>query len=156
VWISYADTGYGGATLAPFAQNNTLPVMTVTESFWAGTGSQLTVKAWADDTAIVSLWRGSWSTVLIGHGSWSNNVCEDVLISCTPTGAGTVDYTFLADGDYELRFDTYQIGTALDTYSNPFGLLYEGELTVVPEPGSLSLLGLGLASMARAVRRRRK
>ena len=39
VWASYNDTGYGGTTLAPWDFTN--PLMTITETFLAGTGSTL-------------------------------------------------------------------------------------------------------------------
>src|SRR5262245_51030653 len=53
VWIAYHDTGYGGTTLAPWDFTN--PLMTITETFVAGTGATLHLDVWADDTARIRI-----------------------------------------------------------------------------------------------------
>lgn len=159
-WISYADTGYDGLTLAPFAQGNTVPVMSVREEFTAMAGSFLTLTVWADDTSIVRLVNLSnpSSSVIIPHATWANSVCETYPVSCAPGNSGSYSHTFDANdaGNYELWFDTYQVGTGGNTHINPFGLMYEGNISSVPEPSSMMLFGTGLLGLAGILRRRNK
>ena len=52
VWISFADTGYGGSVLQPY--HGTTPVVSVFDTFLSDSGT-LKLDVWADDTADVLL-----------------------------------------------------------------------------------------------------
>jgi hypothetical protein len=152
VWISYADTGYGGSVLAPpngSATNldGTQVIMTVMKSFFAGTGDSLHLTVWADDTARVLI-----DGVQVFGANFTQNICADGRIGCTPNNGGVIDYVFQAGGQHTLAFDTFQVGSGTSTWNNPFGLLFAGELTdppgdPVPEPSTWLLLASGVAGM---------
>jgi hypothetical protein len=149
-WISYAQTGFGGADVSP--ANTTLdgpPTVIFTETFSLGASSVAgsLVSFWADDTAAVfidanpvPIFRLPPSVVV---GTW----CLDNAISCQPSKGGTVDLAGLSAGTHTLTIKAYQIG------GGTFGLLYEGEvITAVPEPASFVLFSFGMAVLL--VRRR--
>jgi hypothetical protein len=141
VWISYAQTGYQGNTLAP--PSGTTVVMTVVESFYANAGSVLSLKVWTDDTSEVFI-----NGVSVFPPNFTQNICANGPIGCQPQEPGIINYVFQTSGWQTITFNSYQVGTGTDTTSNPFGLLYDGTVTLVPEPGSLLLLGLGLMGVA--------
>jgi hypothetical protein len=155
VWISYADTGYGGGVLAPrngSATNldGTHVIMTVTDSFAAGIGDSLHLTVWADDTARVFI-----DGAQVFAPNFTQNICANGQIGCTPANGGVINYVFQTGGQHTLAFDVFQVGSGLNTTNNPFGLLFAGELTdppvgpaaVVPEPSSWLLLLSGAAGM---------
>jgi hypothetical protein len=137
VWVSYADTGYGGTTFQPY--KGTTPVVTVYDTFQSGVGF-LNLSVWADDTADVLL-----DGVFLYHAVFTQSICSGQPIGCLPGDAGVID-TPLSAGSHTLSFVLYQVGNGTDTFSNPFGLLFSGTAPADPpitnpEPASILLLG---------------
>lgn len=149
LWISYANTGIGGDTLAP--PSGTDVVFSVLESFYVSAGSKLSLDVWADDTAEVFIGGTS-----VYSPNFTQSTCANGPIGCQPNENGHIDYTFSSAGLFDLKFDVYQVGTGTTVDSNPFGLLYSGTLTSVPEPSIIALFGLGLAGLGFAACRRRQ
>jgi hypothetical protein len=166
-WISYANTGFGGTQLAPRLGSPTNPdgtavIMTVYERFFAAAGDVLDMKVWADDTARVRV-----DDLVLAEPNFSQNICANGVIGCEPGEAGVFSHVFTTTGIHTLSFDVFQVGSGGDPSSNPFGVLYVGELTQTPqrqpqrtpEPASLMLLGVGLivaGAVARVGHRRRR
>ena len=158
-WISYALTGISpDNVVAPFKAGCTVgtgvgcsPLMIVEETidFGSLTGS-INLKAWADDTIDVYLDGNK-----VVFANFTQNVCADGAPGCEPNEFATI-VDNLGPGQHTLRFEVYQIGTGTTNDSNPFGLLYSGTATTVPEPVTLSLLGAGLLGLGFAARRRRR
>jgi hypothetical protein len=143
VWISYADTGYGGTQFQPPGAAS--PVATIFDSFRSGPG-MLTLHVWADDTAGVLL-DGN----LLMPPVFTQSVCSGQAIGCRPQDAGQISAALL-EGPHTLAFTLYQVGTGSDTYSNPFGLLFTGTAPApaddVPEPSGCALLAGGFLLLA--------
>jgi PEP-CTERM motif len=142
VWVSYNETGYGGTTLAPWDFTN--PIMTITETFLAGTGSTLHLDVWADDTARIRI-----DGTEVFAPNFSQNICADGAIGCEPGELGTIAYTFTSLGVHTVALDVYQIGTGTTPSANPFGFLYTGEVNTspVPEPATYLLFATGLLGL---------
>ncbi len=145
VWISYADTGFGGAQFQ--LPGGTAPVATVFYGFQAGAG-MLTLSVWADDTAGVLL-DGN----LLVPAVFTQNICSGQAIGCRPEDGGRVS-AVLSAGQHTLSFELYQVGTAMDTTSNPFGLLFTGTAPApdpsdsgAAEPATWAMLAGGLAGV---------
>lgn len=149
-WISYADTGFGGGHLAPQKGSATNPLGTTimfSVALTLGDGA-LNMLIWADDTADVYV-----NNVLVKAANFTDDVCADGSIGCEPGEAFNL-VTALAAGVNTVRMDFFQFGSVANTTDNPFGALFSGTLTPVPEPASMLLLGTGLLGLA--ARRRAK
>ena len=150
VWISYAQTGVGGGTLAPYA--GTAVVMTVVETFNAAAGSTLNLAVWTDDTSRVLI-----DGVEVYAPNFTQSTCANGPVGCEPDEFGLINFTFVTDGLHTITFEAFQVGTGTTTDSNPFGLLYEGTVTSVPEPSGLVLLGIGMVGLVSShIKRRRQ
>jgi hypothetical protein len=158
IWISYADTGYGGTYFQPPADHS--PVATIFDTFRSGAG-MLTLYVWADDTAGVLL-DGN----LLMPPVFTQNTCSGQAIGCRPQDNGAIAAA-LSEGQHTLSFVLYQVGTGLDSYSNPLGLLFTGTAPAptlngtfpgdsdAPEPAAWGLIGGGLALLAASRYRQR-
>jgi hypothetical protein len=147
VWISYTDSGFGGSVV-PNSPAPPFTSATATETFQmlipAGFSS-LSLLIWADDTAGVRLDNGA--AYLLAPNPSQGSVCADGGVTCTGAGSALVialDHTVA----HTVEFDTFQ--RELDT----FGLMVQGELTPVPEPATLLLVGSTLAAVGVISRRR--
>jgi len=160
VWISYADTGFGGTQFQP--PDGESPVVTIYDTFLSGAG-MLTLNVWADDTASVLL-DGN----LLMPAVFTQGVCSGQAIGCRPQDGGSISAA-LSAGQHTLSFVLYQVGTGTDTINNPFGLLFTGTAPIrtlstdsfpesevwdsgapdsgVPEPATWGLLAGGLAGL---------
>jgi len=150
-WISYADTGHTGATLAP--PSGTTPVFSVFEAFSVSGPSTLSLSVWADDTAGVLL-NGNLLRPLSGSApNFTQSTCARGALGCEPREAGIFNAA-LSAGSHTLEFQVYQVGTGQTPRSNPFGLLYEGSVDLdgpgpaaVPVPMAGALAATGIAGL---------
>lgn len=152
-WVSYADTGIDGQTVAP--RDLESPVFTIVESFVVDTAASLDFWIWADDTA--SLYfnlSGAPFLELVTSANLSQDTCADGSIGCETPEYYNLTRN-LAPGAYDITMGVYQTGTGTTNASNPFGVLYSGRVTTttVPAPGTLALFGLGLLAIATTRRR---
>ncbi len=147
VWISHKDSGYMGSEYV-----STGTVVEFYHNFSVGGAGWLDLKVWADDTAGVYLSNdgGATYTELFAPNPNPNVTCSTNAIGCLPDKFGAINHALTA-GDYTLKFVVSQVGTGLDTASNPFGLLYTGSATFeasdVPEPAAFLLTGIGLVGV---------
>jgi hypothetical protein len=154
-WVSYADTGYNGAVLAPRAGSaanpiGQTPIFEITESFTGAAGAPLSLRFWADDTLAI-FFNGS----LVKAPVFDQDTCASAPIGCEPDEFWDLFGTTTGALD-TVRIVAYQVGTGTDTTTNPFGVLYSGTYTpAVPEPAVLALFGIGAAVAVRRARRRR-
>lgn len=142
-WISYADTGIGGAILG---NSNSEARMSVIETIAVGANNVfLSFTVWADDTA--SVWIDGLEVYAANIGQ--DGACAGPQpIGCESDEGQLIEHMFTSGGDHEVKIDAYQLGGSV------FGVLYSGTLTTVPEPGLLGFLGFGLLGLGLARRRR--
>lgn len=151
VWVSHDATGFGDAVFQPFGGMS--PIFSLSHVIDAGVKTaKLAVTVWADDTAEVLL-----NGVSLFAPNFTQGTCAQGPIGCQP-GEGKLFEVLLQPGLNTLTFVTFQTGTGLNTNANPFGLLYSGTTTEVPEPAAVLLVGLSLAGIgaAGALRRMRR
>lgn len=170
-WVSYADTGIDGMTLAPGALSAENPfgmsiIMTVEETFEIGElGGYLDMMIWADDTARVFVDDFEWISPM-----WAQGTCAARAIGCQPDEYGEL-LLDVAAGLHTLRIEAFQVGSGITPSSNPFGVLYSGEAVSyvrgagsagdvptdpsnpMPEPSAALVFGAGLVVVGLAGRR---
>ena len=129
IWISYADTGRPGTVAAAPGY-----VATFSEEFLASEGSALSLQVWADN--------------------WVEIFVDDALVFTTdnramflPGNQAILNYVLPTGGAHTLSILGYQAGEFEYPPGNPFGIFYSGTVSEVPTPGSLGLLGLGIAAL---------
>ncbi len=158
VWVSYADTGVDGSTLALLPRNSdqieTTPwLLKVTETFTLDNGGgNILMQIWADDTADVFL-----DGVKLNAANFSQDVCADGGLGCEP-GEYFLLNQGLTAGLHELEIFIYQLGIGNTPQANPFGVLYSGEISQLtpsemPAPATALFL---LGTMPFVLRRRKR
>jgi hypothetical protein len=153
VWVSYADTGYNGGTFQPFSNDRVIR-LTIDLSFTNPVNS-LDFWIWADDTADLYFNLASDPLNLVKGANFTQSTCANGSIGCQPAEYFQLVRGPLALGTYRITADFYQVGTGTNTNSNPFGLLYSGNATGIPEPATVALLGTGLLGLGMMFRRHR-
>ncbi len=147
-WVSFSpSTGPTGGMTAPLGDYiYSTTFSTPSKSSGGPYLGSLTVLA--DDTLSVYL-NGVLIQASAGPMGATDHYthCSDVGPNClTPF---TFDFVGILDGINTLTFDVKQVNWAYQ------GLDYQGTVvSTVPEPGSLTLMGTGIAAMAGLVRRR--
>ena len=164
-WISYANTGVGGAVASNVVGARTPGKETALfeETFATSiSGSQFNLWVLADDTAdVMLLGPGGYSHVFFAALQNQIDPCSPgynaTPVGCTEQSMGHVaSFVLPTAGVYTLQIFAYQ------TNSDVFGVQYAGnyqtdlarDASAVPEPASLTLLGGGLVGLAGFVRRR--
>jgi len=115
------------------------------------TASKLVLNVWADDTAGVKINGNPYA--LSPNAGPSYPHCADGAgsVGCDVGEQGVLN-VILNAGANTIFFDVFQRGGN----NTPFGLLYAGELTPVPEPATILLLGSALTAAGVFSRRIRK
>jgi len=129
VWISYANTGRPGTVTAPPGY-----VATFYEQFVAILGSTLNLEAWADN----------WVEIFIDGASVFSTTEQEMFRS---GNQAALSHIFVSGGTHTLAINGYQAGSWEVAPGNPFGIMYSGTLTQVPEPAALAMFGLGLTGI---------
>jgi hypothetical protein len=138
-WISSSNSGTDGSGIL---LNTDIRFTSPTLHF--GGGSVLTFRVWADDTAIVlidGVAQNAFNTTL-------DSACAAGAIGCESGEFGLFS-TGLLTGDHTIGVRVLQL---LD--NTPYGTLVEGDLSAVPEPTTILLLGSALAAAGVVSRRR--
>lgn len=145
-WISYAATGVGQGAQPPVNDNE--PRMEILEELVVGGVHSvlLSITVWADDTAEFFIDGISHADNIV---NFVQQTCAKGPLGCEPDEGITFE-ALLAPGTYDLSLEVWQLG------NGPFGALYSGTTTEVPEPAILGFLGFGLLGMGIAARRRRR
>jgi hypothetical protein len=162
LWVSSAGATMYSVVASLDGAQETPPVITL------GTGSQTGTY---DDVSNILTWSGSFSGLTAGttdahfHGPAAVGVGPaGVLVPITAAGGGDIFPLAVTSGLYsgtatlsalnETRLLSGLIYVNIHTTFRPGGEI-RGQLfaTAIPEPGALGMLALGLAGLARAMRR---
>jgi hypothetical protein len=113
--------------------------------------ASLSLIVWADDTGGVRLDDGVGYIPATNGTAAPNPVqgtnCANGGLTCT-AGGGSTFLIPLGGLAHTIQFDIFQRG------GGTFGFMYQGELTPVPEPATLLLIGSTLATVGFVSRRR--
>lgn len=146
-WVSFTQSGNPASPGFVVVPNNT--VVTFRESFVlapAGGNYVGNLIVFADDSASVVV----DGVLRMAEASTTGNtyaICSDFGIGCREDTRGVIPLS-LAPGPH-----TFEFAVAQRNLSS-FGLDYAADLTAVPEPATILLLGTGLIAFATALRRR--
>jgi hypothetical protein len=157
----------GGPPIPPWAPETTgdwitsrnsppVPVGTTTDFStvidFGTAGSSLVIKIWADDTASVALSGGglNFDNPGLAPNLVTDAACAAGVLGCEANEFGQFS-TGILTGLHTLTVTVHQL-----VDGTPYGMLAEGELTAVPEPATILLLGSALAAAGVASRRFRK
>lgn len=152
VWVSF-DASHGTNGSGPAVASDGTPgneTVTFNYNFSIATAGFLTFSVWADDTAQVILDGVS----LILPNPIQDGACAAGAVGCEPGEAATFANLALLAGTHNLDFLVHQRVLLSDETGTPFGLLFAGDLTPVPEPASILLLGSALTAVGMASKRR--
>ena len=165
-WVSNGETGQDQSIFQHqvFSESSTDDeraasdwIFKVTEEFYIGGDGHIDFTIWADDTA-----RVFFDGALLQSPVFTQDICAAGTIGCQPSEY----FNFKKDiqlGKHTIEIYTYQLGYGENTNTNPFGVLYSGEVTdniisgppsQVPEPAMLILTGMSLLGFG-AVRLRK-
>jgi len=117
------------------------------------TANRLVLNVWADDTAGVSINNNPY-VLSPNAGPYPHCANGAGSVGCDVGEQGVLN-VILNAGANTIFFDVFQRGGN----NTPFGLLYAGELTPVPEPTTILLLGSALTAagvFSRRIRRTRQ
>lgn len=144
----------GSALWITAANDTTIPLNSVIEyrtDVQFGTGSNLNITIWADDTAGVSLDGGTLTFVNPGAAPGSlptDAACVTGVLGCEQDEGGVFTSNTLT-GSHTLRVQVHNLVAGTSS-----GTLAVGETVVVPEPATILLLGSALATAGVVSRRR--